>query len=317
MHVPMPQFCPMQAMAWKAVGSLMHWKPQVRGEPPPWTQVTKHVTSSMQPGAPRQLWSWAQQLWAMQSPQAEPSLGHSERPHTPKTHAPEQQSSGAPHGVPSAEHWVVHWPARHWLLQHSSKLMQGAPSGSHATTQVPPSQVPVQQSGPIMQAEPVGLQTPQFTPQSSSAWATHALSQLLEQHEGCAPHTVSVHELQPGARASPAWQMPCGHSGEVAHTPFSQTPVQHSSGVLQSAPMGVHMPQPQLCVASWTHRSSQPLSQQKGSKSQIVPAQSLQAGLSGAPISHSPCSHTAIPQKPPSQTPVQHWGSMLQGEPSG
>jgi hypothetical protein len=83
----------------------------------------------MQSGEPKHAWICPQQFCAMQSPHAEPSLGHWLSPQKPAMHWPLQHESGSMHGVPSCWHWPWQTPPTHELLQQSENVMHPAPSG--------------------------------------------------------------------------------------------------------------------------------------------------------------------------------------------
>ena len=92
-----------------------HWK-----KPFPFAmQPVKQPTAFRQLGFERHASNWSQQLWAMQSPHAEPSLGQpGSPPQTPFTHAPLQHWALAPHIDPSGRHGWPHTPLLHDPLQH-------------------------------------------------------------------------------------------------------------------------------------------------------------------------------------------------------
>ena len=160
----------------------------------------------MQLGEPKQFNSWLQQLPAMQSPQAEPSLGQLEGPQKPAMQRPEQHSSGPPQNEPSAEHCSSQRPFTQLLLQQSSKEPHMLPVGRQAGSQTPPVHVPLQQSAPIMQPRPSGAHTPQFAPQTFCARATQLAPHWPLQHEGSLSQTALAQALQPSTSGAPCTQ---------------------------------------------------------------------------------------------------------------
>lgn len=192
------------------------------------------------------------------------------------------------------------------------------PSGVQAFWQTPPTHVPLQQLGPVMHGPPFGVHWLHCAPQSCTASETQMLSQACWQQNASWAQTCWTHAPHCGPSATPSTQTSCGQGGGGGpHVPLLHEPLQQFAGLVHIEPFGEHMLQPQLCCASPTQMSSHATWQQNGSKSQMMPAHALQAGLSLSPTSHWPWLHVATPQKPPSQTPAQHSKPLEQGTPSG